>query len=51
MESEEALREAACIGNLKAVKKLINSGIGINSQNAMNGIVSIRIQSMAGAIY
>lgn len=37
MESEEALREAACIGNLKAVKKLINSGININSQNAMNG--------------
>ena len=37
MESEEALRKAACIGNLKAVKKLINSGISINSQNAMNG--------------
>ena len=38
MESEEAgLREAACIGNVKAVKKLINSGININTQNAMNG--------------
>ena len=37
MESEEELREAACVGNLKAVKKLISSGISINSQNAMNG--------------
>ena len=37
MESDEALREAACIGNLTAVKKLINNGISINSQNVMNG--------------
>ena len=37
MESEEALREAACIGNVKAVRKLIGSGTSVNSQNSMNG--------------
>lgn len=37
MDTDEALREAACIGNLKAVKKLIGSGTNVNSQNSVNG--------------
>lgn len=34
---EELLREAACLGNLQAVQKLLLSGTKINSQNSMNG--------------
>lgn len=33
----ESLREAACVGNLFAVKKMLNNGVCVNSQNAMNG--------------
>jgi hypothetical protein len=33
----ESLREAASIGNLAAVEKLLTSGVAINSQNPMNG--------------
>ena len=33
----ESLREAACLGNLQAVEKLIANGASINSQNSMNG--------------
>ena len=34
---EEDFREASCIGNIEAVKKLLNHGVNINSQNAVNG--------------
>ena len=34
---DESLREAACAGNLLAVKKLLSNGVNINSQNSMNG--------------
>ena len=33
----ELLREAACTGNLLAVKKLLGNGVSVNSQNSMNG--------------
>ena len=36
-ELEERLREAASIGDENAVKSLINKGVDVNSQNAMNG--------------
>ena len=36
-ELEERLREAASIGDENAVKCLINKGVDVNSQNAMNG--------------
>ena len=34
---EELLREAASLGNLDGVQKLLQSGTNINSQNGMNG--------------
>ncbi len=34
---EEDLREAACMGNVLVVQKLLRSGVSINSQNSMNG--------------
>ncbi len=34
---EEQLRELACLGSLDGVKKLLQSGTGVNSQNTMNG--------------
>ncbi|XP_061191166.1 ankyrin repeat domain-containing protein 40-like [Saccostrea echinata] len=41
-DSEEQLREAACIGDLESVKALIeSSGVDINSQNKVNGWTSL----------
>ncbi|XP_075034214.1 ankyrin repeat domain-containing protein 40 [Mixophyes fleayi] len=34
---EERLREAAALGDLEEVQKLLNSGVDINSQNEING--------------
>ena len=34
---EESLREAACVGDLVAVTKLIQAGVDVNSANKMNG--------------
>ena len=34
---EESLREAACVGNLLTVKKMVENGVSVNSQNSMNG--------------
>ena len=34
---EESLREAACVGDLTAVTKLIEAGVNVNSANKMNG--------------
>uniref|UniRef100_A0A8C4X1D8 Ankyrin repeat domain 40 n=1 Tax=Eptatretus burgeri TaxID=7764 RepID=A0A8C4X1D8_EPTBU len=36
-EEEERLREAACIGDMDLVRKLVDSGVSVNSQNDMNG--------------
>ena len=33
----ESLREAASLGNLDAVRKLLQNGACINSQNGING--------------
>ncbi|XP_062586901.1 ankyrin repeat domain-containing protein 40-like [Saccostrea cucullata] len=41
-DSEEQLREAACIGDLESVKTLIeSSGVDINSRNKVNGWTSL----------
>ena len=37
MIMEELLREAACLGNLDAVQKLLGKGASINSQHNLNG--------------
>nr|KAJ3421647.1 hypothetical protein HK105_002854 [Polyrhizophydium stewartii] len=37
MEAEEALREAAALGNLAAARTLIINGIDINARNRVNG--------------
>lgn len=34
---EEKLREAACYGDLEAVKTLLKKGVNINSQHSING--------------
>ena len=34
---DELLREAACLGNLDAVQKLLEKGASINSQHSING--------------
>ena len=34
---EEAVREAACLGNLDGVKKLLHNGACINAQHSING--------------
>ena len=34
---DESLREAACLGNLLSLQKLLRSGANINSKNSMNG--------------
>jgi len=34
---EESLREAACVGDLAAVTKLIEAGVNVNSANKLNG--------------
>lgn len=36
-EQEEKLREVACIGDDDALRSLLESGVDINSQNAVNG--------------
>ncbi|CEP17790.1 hypothetical protein [Parasitella parasitica] len=36
-EREETLREVAALGNIKATLQLAQSGVNLNSQNAMNG--------------
>lgn len=34
---EEHLREAAAMGDIKAVHEFINLGVDVNARNAMNG--------------
>ena len=34
---EEQLREAACVGDVVALNKLIQHGVDVNSKNAING--------------
>lgn len=34
---EEKLREAACYGDLEAIKTLLKKGVNINSQHSING--------------
>lgn len=34
---EEKLREAACLGDLYALRTLLSRNVNINSQNAING--------------
>ena len=34
---EESLREAACVGDLASVTKLIQAGVDVNSANKING--------------
>ncbi|XP_043237777.1 ankyrin repeat domain-containing protein 40-like [Amphibalanus amphitrite] len=34
---EEQLREAACVGDVEALNKLIQHGVNVNSKNAING--------------
>ncbi|XP_037081701.1 ankyrin repeat domain-containing protein 40-like [Pollicipes pollicipes] len=34
---EEQLREAACVGDLKALRELMQNGVNVNSKNAVNG--------------
>ena len=34
---DESLREAACQGNLDSLKRLLQTGSNVNSQNGMNG--------------
>ncbi|KAI9013009.1 hypothetical protein BC832DRAFT_548566 [Gaertneriomyces semiglobifer] len=37
MSTEEALRESAALGNLRAVEYYISQGVNVNSQNNVNG--------------
>lgn len=34
---DEVLREAACVGNMDSVRKLVQMGASVNSQNIVNG--------------
>uniref|UniRef100_UPI00358DE85B ankyrin repeat domain-containing protein 40-like isoform X11 n=1 Tax=Myxine glutinosa TaxID=7769 RepID=UPI00358DE85B len=36
-DDEESLREAACIGDMDLVRRLVDNGVSVNSQNDMNG--------------
>ena len=36
-EEQEKLREAACIGDEKALRDYIDKGVEVNSRNSMNG--------------
>lgn len=36
-DSDEVLREAACVGNIDSVRKLVQMGASVNSQNIVNG--------------
>ncbi len=35
--AEEKLREASCLGDIVAVKQLVQAGVDVNSQNTVNG--------------
>ncbi|RUS17147.1 hypothetical protein BC937DRAFT_90365 [Endogone sp. FLAS-F59071] len=47
-ENEEALRERAALGNLKAVSHYLRSGVNINSANKMNGWTALHWASHRG---
>lgn len=36
-EQQERLREAAALGDIREVQKLVESGVDVNSQNEVNG--------------
>ena len=36
-EMEETLREAACMGNIYTLKKILQTGAKVNAQNPVNG--------------
>ncbi|OWK09288.1 hypothetical protein Celaphus_00005963 [Cervus elaphus hippelaphus] len=36
-EQQERLREAAALGDIREVRKLVDSGVDVNSQNGVNG--------------
>ncbi|XP_078736877.1 ankyrin repeat domain-containing protein 40-like [Lampetra fluviatilis] len=36
-DREELLREAACLGDVELVKRLVNEGVAVNSANDLNG--------------
>lgn len=47
-ENEEVLREAASVGNLKEISKLIDLGVNVNSVNKVNGWSALHWASKRG---